>query len=283
MPQDAAFTKRDRHSVMAMTHRTLFPPPDENRALEQLERLHREILRARRDRERAGTEFDGFVQEFRDRPQKSAPAAALERPSHRVPRPVVPPSVPPAPPVTVPPAPQVLEKAKPEPADEVIPALAASPRAAGRGFLLAVALVLLLGAVAAFYFWQRSQGTAPAAPAPQATAAPAVPGATAPATRATAPGPSQPSAAPAVAPVSPSTVQLMTDRPVWMRVIVDGQKIVERVVPAGEHLIYNPTRFISVRAGDAGGVRVKVGSGPEQVLGRNAFPLTRRFDVPAKP
>ncbi|MGE5814746.1 MAG: DUF4115 domain-containing protein [Acidobacteriota bacterium] len=263
-----------------MTHRTLFPPPDENRALEQLERLHREILRARRDRERAGAEFDGFVQEFRDRPQESAPAVP-ERASHRVPRPVVPPSVPPGPPVTVPSAPQVSEKASPAPADEVIPALAASPRAAGRG-LLAVALVLLVGAAAAFYFWQRSQGTAPAAPAPQATASPAAPGPTVPRTRATAAGPSQPSAA-AVPPVSPSTVQLMTDRPVWMRVIVDGQKILERVVPAGEHLIYTPTRFISVRAGDAGGVRVKVGSGPEQVLGRNAFPLTRRFDVPGKP
>jgi cytoskeleton protein RodZ len=75
-------------------------------------------------------------------------------------------------------------------------------------------------------------------------------------------------------------VQLTTDRAVWMRVIVDGQKILEREVPAGQHLTYTPAGSIVIRAGDAGGVRVKIGSGPEEVLGRNAFPVTRRFDIP---
>jgi hypothetical protein len=75
-------------------------------------------------------------------------------------------------------------------------------------------------------------------------------------------------------------VQLTTSRAVWMRVIVDGQKILEREVAAGQQLTYTPTAFLSVRAGDAGGVRVKIGNGPEQVLGRDAFPITRRFEVP---
>src|SRR5574338_1434853 len=94
MPQDLASRKRPRGSVMAMTHRTLFPPPDEKRALEQLEKLHREILRARRDRERAGTEFEGFVQELRDQPEEGAPAATVERSAHRAPRPIATPPEP---------------------------------------------------------------------------------------------------------------------------------------------------------------------------------------------
>ena len=290
MPQDEAFAKRHLRSVMAMTHRTLFPPPDENRALEQLERLHREILRARRDRERAGVEFDGFVQEFRERPQENAAATPAERTSRRASRPFVPAADRTTPSVSAPAEPGLAtqEPSRVTREEPAIPALAAAPAGGQRMLLLAIALLLLAGAAGALYFWQRSQQT-PTQQQPAATSQTVAPP---PATRPAAPAPqpqdqtASPQPAQAVAapqrpaPVSPSTVQLTTDRAVWMRVIVDGQKILEREVPAGQRLTYTPTAFISVRAGDAGGVRVKVGNGLEQVLGRAGFPLTRRFEIP---
>jgi hypothetical protein len=275
-----------------MTHRTLFPPPDENRALEQLERLHREILRARRDRERAGAEFDGFVEELRDRPEAAGAATAAERAARRAPRAVVPsadrgPSADARPEITttgerpVVPTPIAAPpmKARQAPVSaETIPALAAPRRRSPRMFIAAAAGVLL-GAVAAFLWWPGSpQPTIEPQPAPTASAQPSQP----------APRPQQPAATPqgqtanpaAAAPVSPSTVQLTTLRAVWMRVTIDGQKILEREVAPGQHLTYTPSSTIVIRAGDAGGVRVKIGNGPEEVLGRDAFPVTRRFTVP---
>lgn len=281
-----------------MTHRTLFPPPDENRALEQLERLHREIQRARRDRERAGTEFDGFVQEIRNRPADAVPTRTGEPASRRVPRPVVPSTERAAAAESTKPsaaaaagsvAPRSLDRAAaqakaPEHAEhgDVIPALAA-PRREARPVLLIAAVLMLVGAVVAFVLWQRSlQPSAgqPVAPTATATSAAPAPAAPAPAPAQPAPAAATPQPTPTAPSVSPSTVQVTTARAVWMRVIVDGQKVLERELPAGQLLTYTPTSAVVIRAGDAGGVRVKVGDGPEQVLGRDAFPATRRFEVP---
>lgn len=269
---------------MPMTHRTLFPPPDENRALEQLERFHREILRARREREHASVEFEGFIQEMQDTAEHGTPAPPVERAARRAPRPTAPgaerPAREPAPrPGAESPVPATPAVSPANPMAEPIPALAA-PRRSGWGFL-AIAIVLLVGAAASFYFWQRSSATV----GQQPTAAPAaVPQQTPPSAGAgqgtpaqTSPGAVKPGPPPAV---SPSTVRIVTDRRVWMRVIVDGQKVLERELPAGQTLTYTPTALIVVRAGDAGGVRVKVGNAPEEVLGRDAFPMTRRFEVP---
>ena len=269
-----------------MTHRSLFPPPDENRALEQLERFHREILRARRDRERASAEFEGFVQEMQGPAEHgTAPAPPVERAVRRAPRPIVPgpdrPAGEPAPrPRAESPAPTAPPVRASESITEPIPALAAPSRS--RWGFLALAIGLLVGAASAFYFLQRSsapigqpQTAAPAA-VPQAPSSAAA----GPATPAR-PSPDEVKAATPPA-VSSSTVRLVTDRPVWMRVIVDGEKVLERELPAGQTLTYTPTALIVVRAGDAGGVRVTVGNGPEEVLGRDAFPATRRFQVPQR-
>lgn len=277
-----------------MSHRTLFPPPDENRALEQLERLHREILRARRDRERAGAEFDGFVQDMRDRPQESTPVAPAERAARRAPRAIVPSADRPAtveasaetataedrPVVAVRATDStgatLMKSADARESAEAIPALAAPRRSIPWGFVAAVGGVLL-GAAAAFLLWPPSpQPTIEQPPAAATTAQPAPSSSPAASPQPSATTQARPAAA---APVSPSTVQLTTDRTVWMRVTVDGEKVLEREVPPGQHLTYTPASTIVIRAGDAGAVRVKVGNGPEQVLGRDAFPVTRRFAV----
>lgn len=267
-----------------MTHRTLFPPPDENRALEQLERLHREIQRARRNRERAGAEFEGFVHDRRP-DVELAGASPAEPVSRRAMRPAPQAARTSLPATTIPVsapstgavAPDLQPEAARE-ASEVIPPFPAARRSIGQRVLLPVAATVLVGGFAVVYLWQRSH-----APSPQPTPA-ATSNREAPVTPAPAP-PVEQRPVPAVAPaqVSSSTVQLTTDRPVWLRVTLDGQRTLEREVPAGQHLTYTPTAWLVIRAGDAGALRVKVGNGPEEPFGRNAFPLTRRFAANRKP
>jgi hypothetical protein len=269
---------------MPMTHRTLFPPPDENRALEQLERLHREIQRARRDRERAGSEFDGFVDELRTGAGQ-AQAAPGESAARRPMRPVAPAA---RTPVAVPPPIPAADAAgafasEPQPQSRTVagepaatvPAPTASPQGLRQRILLPVAATVLIGGLAFVYFWQRTHAPSTSQPPPTASSnrETAVRPAAAPPAREARPAP----AAPATPVVSPSTVQLTTARAVWMRVTVDGQRALEREVPAGQHLTYTPANSIVIRAGDGGAVRVKVGNGPEETFGRDAFPLTRSF------
>ncbi len=44
----------------------------------------------------------------------------------------------------------------------------------------------------------------------------------------------------------------------WMRVNVDGQPVLERVVPRGETLTFQGTETVTIRFGNAGGVRVEL-------------------------
>ncbi len=54
-----------------------------------------------------------------------------------------------------------------------------------------------------------------------------------------------------------------------MRVTVDGDRRVEREVPAGQRLAFGADRAIVLRVGDGGGVRLKVGGRDEGPLGRD--------------
>lgn len=78
-------------------------------------------------------------------------------------------------------------------------------------------------------------------------------------------------------PAAPVQIEVTTVRRVWMRVIVDGERVVEREVPAGQQLRYSANREITVRAGDAGAVHVRVGTGEPVSLGRDGFPVTRTY------
>jgi hypothetical protein len=137
------------------------------------------------------------------------------------------------------------------------------PLAAGVG-----AAVLVI-AVAAF-FTLRGNGDE-AAPTDQVTAEPP----------AAAP---QPAAQPAPAPVGmpPQRAEISTLRQVWIRVMVDGQKVIERELPPNTHIPLNPVSQFVVRAGDAGAVRVAIEGKDLGLVGADGQVATKAFSVPPK-
>jgi hypothetical protein len=166
-------------------------------------------------------------------------------------------------------------------AAEDAPAQATAPEARkrpGRGWLplvLGVAAVVVL----AILLLPRLR-TAQVAPAPAPVAEveetpAAAPPAAAPATPA-APPVSAPVAAPAPA------AELRTTRRVWVRVIVDGNREVEREVEADAHVPLPAGRTFVVRAGDAGAVRLLLNGEDQGPLGADAQVVTRTFTRPAR-
>jgi hypothetical protein len=140
-------------------------------------------------------------------------------------------------------------------------------------WLATAAAVVLAGAWVAMTYWPRSEVVTEAAPpaaAPSPTAA------------ATAAAPAPEAAAPAAAPRAVHVV-LETIRPVWMRVVVDGRRAIEREVAAGEHLAFEGDGAIVVRVGDAGGVRATFNGDDRGALGRDGLPLTVSFPTAAAP
>ena len=92
------------------------------------------------------------------------------------------------------------------------------------------------------------------------------------------PAAATPVAAPAaVAP--PPAAEVSTVRKVWVRVLVDGQKVIERELPAGARIPLTPTYQVVVRAGDAGAVRVSIAGKDQGAFGPTGQPATRRFTV----
>ena len=75
---------------------------------------------------------------------------------------------------------------------------------------------------------------------------------------------------------------IATDRKVWMRVIVDGAKLLEREVPAGTTIPIKADKTIVIRTGDAGAVRLSIRGGPPTPLGREGVVVTRSFTVPPR-
>ena len=135
-------------------------------------------------------------------------------------------------------------------------------------WLAAAAAILVGGAWAAASWWSRPEVVTEAAPPAPRTAEPA------PAAR-----PASSSAPAAAAPVSTRAVRVTLDtiRPVWMRVMVDGTRAIEREVAANEHFAYEGDTAIVVRVGDAGGVRAAFNGEDRGPLGRDGFPVTVRF------
>jgi hypothetical protein len=87
-------------------------------------------------------------------------------------------------------------------------------------------------------------------------------------------------AAPAVAP--PSESAITTVRRVWMRVIVDGERVLEREVPAGTRVPLNAEKTIVIRTGDAGAVRLAIRGEERGFLGVEGEVVTRSFAVPPR-
>jgi hypothetical protein len=285
-------------------------PFDDRAALEELERLQRSIQEYRRRREAAEGAFEEFVGSFRN------PAAASARASRVAPsagKPVVAP-VPPQPPAGLdtfkiaeqPPAgpasPSTPVVQAPAPVAAVplaaVPSSAPPPillpdtfltpgpvapgdaivstaerpriRRGMRGVVplaLGGAAILLLAAV----LITRSRNTPAASPAAQAPAIVEAP---------VAAPVAAPTVTPPPAPAPPAEVR--TVRTVWVRVMVDGTKEVERELEANAVVPLPAGRTYVIRAGDAGAVRFLLDGQDQGPLGRDGIVATRTFSAPVR-
>ena len=285
-----------------MTNPTQTRPFDEHAALEELEQLAERIQASRRQREQAVAEFDAFVKTFRDDQYaarlRAVEAAAAEVQRREAPAALAPvessvaaPLLPPEPhpaftaTATEPPEPMFpSEHAPPEhtPEPPAIPALlperppaiarASSVAAPSAGILDAPYARWILAAaglvfVVLVFLWMRSATPQPA----QATKPPAP----APSAGNTRPEPAVPAPVASSGPARALNVQLVTLRPVWARVTVDDKKVLEREIPGGQTIPLGADRSISIRAGDAGAVRLIVDGKDRGLLGRDGQPATR--------
>jgi uncharacterized protein DUF4115 len=280
-------------------------PFDDRAALEELERLQRSIQEYRRRREAAEGAFEEFVGSFRTPAAQPAAAAPASRVAPLTGKPAVAPvplhrtagldifkiaEQPPAAPVVPAPAPVAVAPVMDVPSSTPPPILlpdtflASEPVAPGdaivatgerprirramRGVVpLAIggAAILLLAAV----LITRSRNTPVAPPVAQAPATVETPAA--------APAAATPPPAPVTAPAEVRTV-----RTVWVRVLVDGNKEVERELEPNAVVALPAGRTYVVRAGDAGAVRFLLNGQDQGPLGRDGIVATRTFSAPAR-
>ncbi len=236
---------------------------DEQRALGDLEKLHREIQRARVQRERAQAEFDEFVRGFRAAEHAEDRAAPFHpEVGTRGDRALLPPE-------------PVADSSIADP----VPGTRRGPRRTLGASSLLIAAVVLVAATIAIVLALRASRTSPenASPAapPETSASrpiPRPPGAAAP--------PARPSAAsPAPAAAAGVNLELATRRAVWMRVTIDGRRAFEREVPPDRRIPLRAQRAIAIRAGDAGAVMVTIDGRDAGPLGRDGAIVTRVFNA----
>ena len=277
-------------------------PFDERAALEELERLHRGIEHYRRQRRAVADQFDQFVGSF-PKPADMQ-LVPLERARPESPSPAAPVTIAaPAPPVPVsmetPPVPVGTQTPPPEPTMDALtarlrgipsdawtaPAAAAvtvaesigepvqepAPKRTSRIVALAL-LVAVLAGVIAWSLWSRRAG--PSQPV-ETAATSAAPATTPPAT------PPSPAPTPA-APEEDAAAVVFTTRAVWLRVTVDGERVLERQLPADTRIPLKPRTTILIRTGDAGAVRLTIGGKDQGTLGKNGEVVTRTFAIPPK-
>lgn len=168
-----------------------------------------------------------------------------------------------------PPAEPAVPPVAPPPSNELQESEAAGrPTRSGRTRLLVASLAVTLALVAG---WFLPRDPAPRPPAESAAVS----------REAVAP----PRAAePPTTPVDPHPLRIdvVTSRPVWMRVTVDGRIAIERILPPGERLPFGADKSIEVRAGDAGAVSVWVGTVDQGPLGRDGQVVRRLFEAPVR-
>jgi hypothetical protein len=298
------------------------PSFDEQAALEELERLQRAIEESRRRRGETVDEFNAFVRSFKRRdepaPVGTEPRLAVPPPPRPPVAPAADPIVPvvatpvqrvepqPPPPLPVPPLP-VLPAALPTPSapkppqlsvpiapapitPEIVPPPATvdeAPQPAyrgrdvvirrrplPRGLVAWVAVVVIVGAVALLTMW-RSRAPSPTQPSASSQPAPASAPAAIPAARTAG---SPPAAAATNAPV-----ELVALRPVWVRVVADGQRTVERELKANERVPVTAQNTVTIRAGDAGALRVSIRGKDQGPVGPDGIVVNRTFALHPAP
>jgi cytoskeleton protein RodZ len=75
----------------------------------------------------------------------------------------------------------------------------------------------------------------------------------------------------------PLRLRLQLSSPSWISVYADGQRVVYRLVHAGEHLRVEATRAITLHAGDAGAVDYALNGEEARALGNTGQVRTMRF------
>jgi hypothetical protein len=276
-----------------MSDSTSDRPFDESAALVELERFRQEIERYRIRRQVVTQEFDAFIESM-PAPEDVFPT---EQPAARTSVPLPPPiAAPPSkgdPTVSTPasrtPVPSAPETAAPPPAmtavgpaavgetfrHEAIPAAqpAASPPRRSRRTLPVVLTIGVLTAIGGFatILWRSPDSQPPAEqqPAPASATAPT-------------PGEST-AAAPAPAPAPlPLESELVAVRRAWVRIIADGERVVERELPAGTRIPFTAEQTIVIRTGDAGAVTLTIRGQDQGTLGKDGAVITRTFAVPPR-
>jgi hypothetical protein len=220
---------------------------DERAALDELERLRQEIERYRAKRKELIEQFDDFVGSFKSSPEASKPQSRAKPQRQELPQAGEGDAVAPVP---TPPA-VVAPRARFKP-----PALLAG--------------VLTLVAAGGWVTWivrTRAPRTVTAAPVPDIRPAPSNTQATTESARQTA------------ALVS----ELTTTKPVWVRVLADGERVVERELPANARVPLTAGKTIVIRAGNAGAVRVTLAGRDLGVLGPEGTVVTRTFNLSPRP
>ena len=267
-------------------------PFDERAALEEIEQARQEIERYQALRQEVIDEFDRFLKSFK-RPEPPAMAAVPTPPG---PAPIEPPRV--VPPIAVPiaqpivqpivepiahtPPPETapawtpeaaldLMEPPPEPEPGVVIAASPPPRQSRTMTWLVAGGVLAILSVGGYAWTTRggrsetSNSLQPDTPtnAPIPAPEPPAPAATAPA----APAP------------SPFDSVLVTTDPVWVRVIADGETIIERELAANTRIPIKAEKTIRIRTGNAGAVKLIMGGVDRGPLGREGEVITRTFTV----
>jgi hypothetical protein len=149
----------------------------------------------------------------------------------------------------------------------------AKARRSGNAVPMSVAAAAVL--VLVFVVWSFSR---PSSPEPPATAsAPPPAAAAAPAAAA------KPSPAPTV-PGKALNIELVTLRPVWLRVTVDGARALEAELPPDRRLPFAADKLIQIRAGNGGAVKLMVGGEDRGPLGGEGRVVDRQLvPSPVKP
>ena len=263
-------------------------PFDERAALEEIEQARREVERYQALRQDVTDEFDRFLKSFK-RPAQPATAAVPPPPA---PVPIEPPAV--VPPIPVPIAQPIMQPIAhtpppatapawtpeetldlmdlpPEPEPAAVIAAPPPPRRSNKMTWLVAGSVFAILSVGG-YAWTTRGGRGETSNSPQ----PDTP------TKAPVPAP-QPQAPAAIAPAAPAPSpfdsMLVTTDPAWVRVVADGEKIVERELAANTRLPIRAKKTIQIRTGNAGAVKLIIGGVDRGALGREGEVITRTFTV----
>ena len=215
---------------------------DEQAAIENLAHLQRELEASRQRRKDASAAFDAFVSSFRKGPAERG-AAAVPRSEHRS-----------------------LASAGYEPTAST-PSRGKRHTSTRRIGLIAGGVIAVAAGVLIVRTWRGSpadESERARTPPPVAVAQGATPSAASKASTE------------AATVSSTRAAELIAVRDVWVRAIVDGQRVLERELEAGTRVPLRG-RTIIIRAGNAGAVRMIVDGQDRGTLGGEGVVLTRTY------